>query len=169
MGFLRRSETSPSAEPRCVAAPLAIHCRRVSAPFALRRKERDTTTPDRSKPCTLARVSLRHPASAPGRSPAELVIPSRCGNRRRRDPPHALFPRRPPVKWVVSGRRPRVCTVRDLRICERSAAPLGFSCTDETPLAPPGAFIRTAPARRAEPEVVRAPEGVDWPATGLPA
>jgi hypothetical protein len=72
-----------------------------------------------------------------------------------------FLPRRPPVKWVVSGRRPRVCTVRDQRICERSAAPVGFSCTDETPLAPPGAFIRTTPARRAEPEVVRAPEGVD--------
>jgi hypothetical protein len=36
---------------------------------------------------------------------------------------------------------------------------VGFSCTDETRLAPPGAFIRTAPARRTEPEARPAREG----------
>jgi len=151
MGFLRRSETSLSAEPRCVAAPLAIHCRRVSPPFALRRKERDTTTPDRSKPNALARVSLRHPCLGPGASPLRSTSSRPAAATGVAAIPLPRFlPRPSSVKWMASGRRPRVCTVRNLRICWRPAAPLGLSCTDET---------RTGASRCVHPRSAGAPRG----------
>jgi hypothetical protein len=74
---------------------------------------------------------------------------------------------RPPVKGDASRRHLRVCPDRDRRIFERSAAPMGFPCTDETLLAPHGAFIRRTPARPTEPEA-RRPRRVSATRPGFP-
>lgn len=54
--------------------------------------------------------------------------------------PPACFSSQPTsVRRSASSRHLGVCPIRDLRICVRSAAPMGFPCTDETLVAPPGA------------------------------
>lgn len=107
-----------------------------------------------------------HSAVRPVRALAQVRLPSGALRsvplQRPASPrsPSALPPGRAAVKRSGPGRRPRVCSGRARRISSRSAAPLGFSaCTDETRSRAPGAFVRVAPARSADPEP---------PAGGLP-
>jgi hypothetical protein len=78
----------------------------------------DVVTPSAPRP---RGVPLRSSSSRPAAATGVAAIPLT-----------RFLPRLPSVKRSASGRRPRVCTVRNLRIYWRPAAPVGLSCTYET-------------------------------------
>jgi hypothetical protein len=74
----------------------------VSAPPALRNRRWETPRRRIARgPCDLEGTSADVHPEAPGRPPPEHFIPSRCGDRRRRDPPRMLFPAAPSVRRAL--------------------------------------------------------------------
>jgi hypothetical protein len=129
---------SSDAEPQFVHVAVGVPLRDrlpqgFRSPSSEEQEVRDTTTPDRSRFVRPGPYVGRRAYRGPGAFPSGALHPVPLRRPASpRSPSCAFRPPQPPLRGDASGRRFRVCPVRDRRIFERSAAPMGFPCTDET-------------------------------------